>query len=134
MLCGTTAAPDPEELAVKYMLLIYVTEPSEPPPAELGQQVLDAYFAYDKVAADAGVLVVGDALQGVETATMVQVTPTGERLVTDGPFAETREVLGGYYLLDLPDLDAAIEWAARCPGSQHGSRIEVRPILEFDLP
>ena len=56
----------------------------------------------------------------------------GKRLVTDGPFAETREYLGGYYILDLPDLDAAIEWAARCPGAR-AWRIEVRPIQEFGL-
>ena len=119
---------------MKYMLLIYGTAPTEQPSAELGQQMNDAYFGYSKEIVDAGVYVAGDALQGVETATTVQVTPSGERLVTDGPFAETREVLGGYYVLDVPDLDAAIEWAARCPGSQFGSRIEVRPIHEFDLP
>jgi len=118
---------------VKYMLLIYGVEPTEPPPAELGQQVMDAYIAYGKEITDAGVFLSGDPLQGVATATTVQVTPAGERLVTDGPFAETREVLGGYYVLDVPDLDAALDWAARCPGSQFG-RVEIRPIMEFDLP
>ena len=81
-----------------------------------GSQMMDEYSATTKAIADAGVHVCGDALQGVETATTVQVTAGGERMVTDGPFAETREVLGGYYLLDVPDLDAAIDWAARCPG------------------
>jgi hypothetical protein len=56
-----------------------------------------------------------------------------ERVVTDGPFAETREVLGGYYLLDVPDLDAALDGAARCPGAKYGS-VEVRPIMTFDEP
>ena len=101
---------------MKYMLLIYGTPTSEPPLREAGQQMLDAYVNYNKAVADAGVYVSGDALQSVETATTVQVATGGERLVTDGPFAETREVLGGYYLLDVPDLDAAIDWAARCPG------------------
>jgi hypothetical protein len=119
---------------VKYMLLIYgVPMPAAPSP-EQGRQMLDEYANYGKEIAEAGVYLSGDALQSVETATTVQVTSSGERLVTDGPFAETREVLGGFYILDVPDLDAAIDWAARCPGSQHGSRIEVRPIQEFDLP
>ena len=118
---------------MKYMLLIYGTPMSEPPAPEAGRQMLDAYVNYNKAVADAGVYVSGDALQSVETATTVQVATGGERLVTDGPFAETREVLGGYYVLDVPDLDAAIDWAARCPGAQNGSRIEVRPIQEFDL-
>ena len=55
-------------------------------------------------------------------------------MVTDGPFAETREVLGGYYLLDVPDLDAALDWAARCPGSRNGGKVEVRPVMEFEAP
>ena len=58
--------------------------------------------------------------------------PDGERVVTDGPFAETREMVGGYYLIDVSDLDAAIDWAARCPGAQHG-RMEVRTIWEPDF-
>ena len=73
-----------------------------------------------------------EALEGTETATTVRVRD-GERVVTDGPYAETREVLGGFYLLDVPDLDAAIEWAARCPGASYGT-MEVRPIHEFDAP
>lgn len=119
---------------MKYMLLIYYTEPTEPPTAEQGQQVMEAYWAYEKAVADAGVRIESAALQGTETATTVEVKASGERLVTDGPFAETREILGGYYLLDVPDLDAAIDWAARCPGAQFGSRIEVRPVQEFETP
>jgi hypothetical protein len=68
-------------------------------------------------------------LQGSQTATTVRMKDT-ERVVTDGPFAETREVLGGYYLIDVPDLDGALDWAARCRGAKYGS-IEVRPILEL---
>jgi hypothetical protein len=55
----------------------------------------------------------------------------GEPLVTDGPFAETKEQLGGYYVLDVPNLDEAIKWAQKCPGAEHGT-IELRPIMEFD--
>ena len=116
---------------MKYMLLIYR---AEPPSAEVQQEMMDAYIGYTKEIIDAGVHVSGEPLQGVETATTVQVSASGERLVTDGPFAETREVLVGYYLVDVPDLDAAIDWAARCPGSQYGGRIEVRPLMVFDLP
>jgi hypothetical protein len=65
-----------------------------------------------------------------EDATQVQVNDAGERLVTNGPFAESREYLGGYQVIDVPDLDAALDWAARCPGAKYG-RVEVRPLAEF---
>jgi len=64
-----------------------------------------------------------------DTATTVRVRD-GERITTDGPFAETKEILGGFYLIDVPDLDAAIEWAAKIPASPYGS-IEVRPVMEI---
>lgn len=85
---------------MRYLLLIYGEEPTQTPPPEAG-----------------------DALQGSSRATTVRVK-AGERVVTGGPFAETREVLGGYYLIDVPDLDAALDRAARCPGAKYGS-IEV---------
>lgn len=119
---------------MKYMLLIYGAEPTEPPTEQAIQQEIDAYWAYEKAVADAGVFVASDPLQGIETATTLQVRADGERVVTDGPFAETREVLGGYYLLEVPDLDAALDWAARCPGSRHGGKVEVRPVMEFEAP
>jgi hypothetical protein len=119
---------------MKYMLLIYVPKDAPPESDEVTKQVMDEYWAYEKAVADAGVRLASDALQGVETATTIQVRDDGERVVTDGPFAETREILGGYYLLDVPDLDAALDWAARCPGSQRGNKIEVRPIMEFEQP
>lgn len=118
---------------MKYMLLIYGPAGQEQSPEEI-QAEMDTYWAYEKAVAEAGVIVASDALAGVETATTVAVRDDGERVVTDGPFAETREVLGGYYLLDVPDLDAALDWAARCPGSHGGNRIEVRPVLEFEAP
>ena len=118
---------------MKYMLLIY--GPAEGDWSEEAVQAeMNQYWDYEKAVADAGVSLGSEALQGIETATTVAVRADGERVVTDGPFAETREVLGGYYLLDVPDLDAALDWAARCPGSRGGNRIEVRPVLEFEQP
>ncbi len=116
---------------MRYMALIY-EEPMgdvEPTPEEM-QAMMDAYNAFQKEAGDAGVLVTGDALQPVETATTVRVRD-GERLVSDGPFAETKEVLGGYYLLDCADLDEALHYSAKIPGAATGS-IEVRPVAIFE--
>ncbi|RZL75320.1 MAG: hypothetical protein EOP29_12150 [Rhodococcus sp. (in: high G+C Gram-positive bacteria)] len=79
-----------------------------------------------------GGYVAGHALADLTTATAVRVDPnTGERTVTDGPYAESHEVLGGYDVIDVPDLDAALEWAARCPGSKDGGTVVVRPLAEF---
>jgi hypothetical protein len=121
-----------EEIAMQYMLLIYSEESAEPTSQEEANQVMADYWAYEKAVADAGVKLGSDALQPTQTATTVRVRG-GDKVVTDGPFAETREVLGGYYLLDVPDLDAALDWAARCPGAKYGS-VEVRPIMVFDDP
>jgi hypothetical protein len=77
----------------------------------------------------AGSIKGGNALQGTNTATTVRVRD-GKRLSTDGPFAETKEQLGGYYLVDVPDLDAAIAMAEKIPGGSYGS-IEIRPIMKF---
>jgi hypothetical protein len=85
--------------------------------------------AYTEELQKAGALRAGDALQDVSTATTVRLQD-GERMLTDGPFAETKEVLGGYYLVDVPDLDSAIEWAAKMPNLGYGS-VEVRPIMEI---
>jgi hypothetical protein len=125
------ALSDEEEFTVKYMLLIIGNQDAEPPTAEPGRGLMEAFMAYHQSVVKAGVMVDSNVLDSFETATSVQVTKSGERLVTDGPFAETREYLGGYYILDLPDLDAAIDWAGRCPGSQYG-RIEIRPIQDFN--
>lgn len=86
------------------------------------------YEAFDRDAREAGVLLGGEALQPTATATTVRVK-AGEHHVTDGPFAETKEQLGGYYLLDCRDLDEAIAWAKRIPAGMDGS-IEIRPIME----
>jgi hypothetical protein len=118
---------------VKYMLLIIGNQDADPMTAEEDQVLMEAFMAYHKAVCDAGVMVDSNVLDSYETATSVRVDKSGERIITDGPFAETREYLGGYYILDLPDLDSAIDWAGRCPGAKHG-RIEVRPIQQFDLP
>jgi len=117
---------------MRYLMLIYGEEPASPPSPEETDAEMAQWWAYDTAMKEAGVFVAGDALQPTQTATTVRVKGD-ERVVTDGPFAETREVLGGYYLIDVPDLDTALEWAARCPGTRYGST-EVRPIMEFDAP
>ena len=118
---------------MKYMLLIYGPADGDW-SEEAAQEEMNRYWDYEKAVAEAGVILGSEALQGVDTATTVTVRDDGERIVTDGPFAETREVLGGFYLLDVPDLDAAVDWAARCPGSRRGQRIEVRPVQTFEMP
>ncbi|HZE28928.1 MAG TPA: YciI family protein, partial [Gaiellaceae bacterium] len=89
-----------------------------------------AYMQYTKELQDSGALVAGDALEPTPTATTVRVR-NDETLTTDGPFAETKEQLGGYYLVDVGSLDEALEWAAKIPGARHGS-VEVRPLMVFD--
>jgi len=117
---------------MRYLLLIYSEELTGAPDPVEGEKVMAEYWAYGAAVDAAGVKQAGEALQPSTTATTVRVKD-GERVVTDGPFAETREVLGGFYMIDVPDLDAALDWAARCPGAKYGS-IEVRPIMEFETP
>ncbi|GAA4901272.1 hypothetical protein LX16_0452 [Stackebrandtia albiflava] len=89
------------------------------------------WMAFDKAVRDAGILVSGESLADLVTATTVRVAADGERTVVDGPFAESREVLGGFYVIDVPDLDTALDWAARCPGSRGGGAVVVRPVADF---
>jgi len=95
-------------------------------------QMMDEYNDFGAEAGAAGVLGGGEALQDSNTATTIHVGggKGGDLVTTDGPFAETKEVLGGFYLLDCPDLDQAIAWASKIPGAWHG-RIEVRPVVDF---
>ncbi|HYF28478.1 MAG TPA: YciI family protein [Baekduia sp.] len=112
----------------QYLLLLY-REPSGPPtPAEVAEQ-MPKWFALDEAMKEAGVYVGGNALQGVDTATTVEIG-AGEPLVVDGPFAETKEILGGYYLIDVPDLDEALRWAKRVPYA--AGKVEVRPIMPLE--
>jgi hypothetical protein len=119
---------------MQYMLLIYGDEKARPSdlPPEAMQQEMQAWFQYSDWLREQGWMVAGDALHDTDHATTVRVRG-GETLTTDGPFAETKEQLGGYYLLECEDLDQALEAAARCPGALYGS-IEVRPIEVFDAP
>src|SRR4051795_11214131 len=113
----------------QYMLLIYSPTEGGPSPEEM-QAEFPRWQEYTQSLIDAGVMTAGDALQGIDTATTVRVRD-GETVVTDGPFAETKESLGGYYIIDVPNLDAALEWAAKIPSSPYGST-EVRPVMVFD--
>ncbi|MEU8296410.1 YciI family protein [Micromonospora sp. NPDC048909] len=112
---------------MKYMMLIYAGSPDAAPTC-----TVEDWVAYDKEVQEAGIFVTGHSLADLTTATTVRVDPSGERTVTDGPFAETREVLGGYYVIDVPNLDVALDWAARCPGARDGGTMEVRPVAEFE--
>jgi hypothetical protein len=109
----------------QYMLLIYNPVDGGPTREQMGE-LHQRWMAYGKALKDAGQLVSNQGLKGAEAATTVRVRD-GERQITDGPFAETKELLAGVFQVDVPDLDAAIEWAARMPSSEYGS-IEVRPI------
>ena len=118
---------------MKYAILIYdenAANPSpEPPdPAVMGQ-VMGEYNAFTKEINEAGVNLGGEALQPNPTATSVRVRD-GQTVTTDGPFAETKEGLGGFYLLECKDLDEALAWAAKCPGSWYGT-VEVRPVVDW---
>ena len=112
---------------MQYLLMIYANEATENaiPPAEMGT-IMQAYGAYSEALVKAGVMRGGERLRPTTDATSVRVR-NGKSEVLNGPYAETREQLGGYYVIDVPDLDAALQWAARCPSSAYGT-IEVRPI------
>ncbi len=116
---------------MQFICLIYSAPNSGPQPgtAEFGA-FMQGYQDFTKKVQDDGKFVSGDALQGVETATTVSVR-NGKTETIDGPFAETKEQLGGYYLLDCNDLDEALQYAAMIPTAEHG-RIEVRPIIVWD--
>jgi hypothetical protein len=118
---------------MRYVILIYDAEtanpsPAPPDPAVWGE-VMTAYNAYTQMLRDNGHYLAGEALQPVTTATTVRVAD-GQTITTDGPFAETKEGLGGFYLIEATDLDEALALAAQCPGARFGS-IEVRPIVDF---
>ena len=113
---------------MQYMLLIY-NDPNawDSMPEDEQGQIYNAYGTFTAELQASGKMVAGDALQPIGTATSVRVRE-GETLTTDGPFAETKEVLGGYYLIDVDTLDEALEWGAKIPGATYGT-IEVRPVV-----
>ena len=112
---------------MRYLALIYSEESPEPEP--MTPEGMAPWMAFGEEATKRGANPVGDALQPTSTATTVRMRD-GQMLTTDGPFAETKEVLGGYYILECPDLDAAVDLAAKIPAAEYGS-IEVRPIMEI---
>jgi hypothetical protein len=115
---------------MQYILLLHAQEAGfANMTPEQQQQGMAAYMAYTEALSKAGALKGSNRLRPVSTATTVRVAD-GKTQVLDGPYADSKEQLGGYYLIDVPDLDAALSWAAKCPGASHGI-IEVRPIWDM---
>lgn len=110
---------------MRYMLMIYT-------PPDGGDSEMQEWFDYTKELQDAGVFVAGDALDDVKEAVTVR-TRNGETIVSDGPFAETREVLGGYYIVDVDRVEEAKHWASKIPSTRYGST-EVRRIPDYPTP
>jgi hypothetical protein len=115
---------------MRYAFLLY-SDPTAGPDEDSSEQAdeMKQWYAYSEALATSAGMAAGEALQPDTVATTVRVRD-GRTTTTDGPFAETKEVLGGFYIVDVPDLDSAIEWAARCPLAPYGS-VEVRPIMEI---
>jgi hypothetical protein len=116
---------------MKYLLALFGDESrwAERTPEQI-QASMKQWDAFTREAVDAGVHVGGEGLQPSATATTVRIQESGEPIVSDGPFAETKEQLGGYYLLDCEDLDDAIAWARKIP--MPGGTVEVRPVMDYE--
>jgi hypothetical protein len=116
-----------KETTMQYLLMIYGDESAmaTAKPEDMAP-IMAAYQSYTEAMRAAGVFKAGDRLHPTTAATTVKVVD-GTTQVLDGPYAETKEQLGGYYIVEVPDLDAALSWAARCPGAASGT-MEVRPI------
>lgn len=114
---------------MQYMLILTETEAERAKRDDAAQAAgyWGGWSAFIGAMAQAGIIVNGDGLQGPHTATTVRVRD-GRRLVQDGPFADTKEQLGGYFVIEVPDLDTALDWAARAPSALTAS-VEVRPVL-----
>jgi hypothetical protein len=114
---------------MRYLMMIFYDESEHPEDGSPEQESLwKQYNAFTQHVIDEGAYRGADALHPISTATTVRVRGGGA-LVTDGPFAETKEQLGGFYVIECNDLDEAIQIAARCPGSEHGT-VELRPVIE----
>jgi hypothetical protein len=112
---------------MQYLLMAYVDEAGWPKMSKSEQeQGIAAYTAYGEALMTAGVIKGSNRLQPTSTATTVRST-NGKSQVLDGPYVDSKEQLGGYFLIDVPNLDAALSWAARCPAVHHGA-VEVRPV------
>ena len=118
---------------MEYLLLIHADDSKfEALPDAVKGQALAAYGAYTEALRQAGIVRSSNRLRPPSAATTVRLRD-GKTEVQNGPFIETREALGGYYLIEAPDLDTALSWAARCPGASHGS-VEVRPVWDMGAP
>jgi hypothetical protein len=117
---------------MRYMLLIVGDESQYADWSEEDRAAqMKLWDDYTKALVDAGAMVSGEGLQTSTTATTLRVED-GERVLTDGPFAETKEQIGGFYVIDCRDLDEAIDWAARLPSSARGGITEIRPVMDYD--
>jgi hypothetical protein len=114
---------------MRYALLIYTAEETEVPPPDVQQAQVNGYNAFTDHVKERGAYEAGEALDPTSTATTVRVRD-GKTLTTDGPYAETKEALGGFYVVQAADLDEAIAFAAMIPGARAGA-IEVRPIFDW---
>jgi hypothetical protein len=116
---------------MQYMYQLFIDESQMAKRTEAeNHQIYGAYSAYTDALKEAGLFVAGDPLQPTATATCVTVAADGKTTVLDGPYPDIKEQLAGYYIVDVPDLDAAIAWAVRCPTASHGT-VEVRPIMSM---
>ncbi|MCX7302744.1 MAG: YciI family protein [Hyphomicrobiales bacterium] len=114
---------------MQYALLIHLDDaPFVAATNEQRDQMTAPYMAYNEALIKAGAMVSGERLKPATTATVVKVRDDKTE-VLDGPFADTKEQLAGFYIIEAPDMDAAIKWAARCPGAGHGT-VEVRPVWQ----
>jgi hypothetical protein len=117
---------------MKYLLLLIGEEDRwESLNEQELQEAMTAYEQYGHELIEAGVFVAGEGLQPSATATTLRVVD-GERLLTDGPFAETKEQIGGFYVLDCKDLDEVLGWAEKCPAAAVGATIEIRPVMDYE--
>ena len=118
---------------MRYMLLIYGEETQQDDASDDAPEISPPWLEYTSWLLREGIHSAGERLATSSSATTVRVRD-GNRLVTDGPFAETKEVLGGYYIIDCEDLDEALEAAARCPAAMLGGSVEVRPTIGMPAP
>jgi hypothetical protein len=121
---------------MRYMMLMYSRETPEGPSAEEVEYLIRTHNTVVADARTKGVLLAVEGLKPTKTATTIRVPSDGQPLVVDGPFAETREQLAGFYIMECRDLDEAIEWAKRIPTSCKGASgcVEIRPVADLPLP
>ncbi|HSY25048.1 MAG TPA: YciI family protein [Polyangiaceae bacterium] len=117
---------------MRYALLVYETEAGIAGRGDPEYQA--AYRAYIKAIYESGTAYAGSGLRDAATTATTLRLVGGQRHIQDGPFADTKEQLAGFFLIDVPDLDKALEWAARCPSTARGGIVEVRPALEQNEP